>query len=171
MKTEMKYGVIIAAVSALWVIIQDLVGLHDKYIQYQNMVSWLGFIVPIVGLFLAIKEKRDKEFEGAIAYGQCIKTGLLTSVVSGFFGAIFQFVFTKFINPNFLSAMLELQRQAMLDKGLPPEAIDRAMGFMEFSFSPLFFTIMAFVGALIIGLIFSLIFGAFLKKDPPPIEA
>lgn len=170
MKTEMKYGLIIAAISAIWLILQDLVGLHDKYIQYQSMVSWLGFIITIGGLFFAIKTKRDKEFGGSIAYGQCIKTGLLTSLVSGFLSSIFTLIFFKFINPGFLTALLELQHQELLDKGLPSESVDAAMSMMEMMFSPAIMTIMGFVSALIGGLIISLILGAFLKKDPPPVE-
>lgn len=171
MKTEMKYGLIIAAVSAIWLIVQDLIGLHDKYIQYQSMVSWLGLIIPIAGLFFAIKEKRDKEFEGSISYGQCIKTGLLTTIVNGFLGSIFGLLFFKFINPKFLTALLELQHQELLDKNLPPESVDAAMGMMEMMFSPAMMTIMGFFITLIGGLIVSLILGAILKKDPPPFEA
>jgi uncharacterized membrane protein len=171
MKTEMKYGVIIALISAVWVIAQDLVGLHDRYIEYQTTVGWLSFIIPIAGLFFAIKDKRDKEFEGVISYGRCLKTGMLTSVVSGTIGAVFQLIFLNFINPGFLGTMKDYQRQSMLDNGMPAEQVDMAIGMMEFTMSPVFFTIMAFVGAVVGGLLISLILGAFLKKDPPPVEA
>jgi len=165
-KTELKYGLIIALASAALLIIQDLAGLYNEHIQYLSSISWVGYIIPVIGLFFAIKEKRDKDPEGFISYGRCIGTGVLTSLVSGIIGAVVQYVFISFVNPGFTERLMDIQREQMLDNGLPPEQADAAMGMVQFMFSPLMMTLLAFTGAVIAGVVISLIIGAILKKVP-----
>ncbi len=167
MKTELKYGVIIALASAVWLIAVDLAGLHDKYIEYLNTIMWLAYAIPIAGLFFAIKDKRDKDYKGYISYGQCVKSGIIISLIQGILGAIVQVVFILFINPNFSVAMTDYQRQQMLIKGVPEEQADIAINMMQFMFSPTMMAVFAFIGAIIGGLIITLILGAILKKEQP----
>lgn len=167
MKTELKYGLIITLAGAAMLIIQDLAGLYGEHIQYLSAISWTGYIIPAVGLFLAIKEKRDKELAGSISYGKCISTGMLTSLISGILGTMVQFLFVSFVNPNFAEHLMDFQRQQMLDNGVPADQADVAMGMVQFMFSPLMMSVMAFVSAMVSGIIISLIAGAILKKAPP----
>lgn len=168
MKTELKYGLIIALAGIALMIILDLAGFYDERIQHLNAVSWVSYIIPIIGLFFTIKEKRDKDLGGYISYGRCVGTGALTSLVSGIIGAVVQFVYFSFINPNFKEYLMDFQRQQMLENGLPAEQVDAAMGMMQFMLSPVMMTITAFIGAMIGAVIISLILGAILKKTTPP---
>ena len=75
MKTELKYGVVFAAIVIVYVMIEHLLGLNTNRHDLGQYTRLAGVLVPIVGIILGIKAKRDGELKGLLTFGQGVKTG------------------------------------------------------------------------------------------------
>jgi hypothetical protein len=64
--------------------------------------------------------------------------------------------------------MMEMQTQKMLDKGLPEDAVEQAMGFISKFYKPGILAAGGLGGSLVFGSILSLIVGAIMKRDESP---
>ena len=89
-------------------------------------------------------------------------------LIGGIIGLIYTYIFMTFIEPNFMSNMMELQQQKMLETrpNMTDEQVEAAMG-MAKKFSG--FWVIAIAGLLwsvFIGFVISLITGLIMKKTP-----
>ena len=80
---------------------------------------------------------------------------------------IYNFIHLKFINTSFTDYQLELIRQRWAEAGMSDTQMEQAEGFTRMMMGPGFTAVMTIVGALVIGLIFSLIIAAILKRPAP----
>jgi hypothetical protein len=125
-----------------------------------------GYILPIVLLVLVLSMYRKEKLGGIMTYSQSFGMGALVMVVAGVISAIYMYVFIKYIDPNFINVMMQMQEDKMLEKGLDEAAIEQAMEFTSKMRSVGFLTIMSFVGTAFMGVVFSAIVSIFLKKEP-----
>ncbi|MFD0779316.1 hypothetical protein ACFQZF_13425 [Flavobacterium myungsuense] len=54
---EIKWGLLFSIATLVWMIIENVVGLHDKYISKHLIYTNLFAIIAIAIYFLALKEK------------------------------------------------------------------------------------------------------------------
>ncbi|MFN8257850.1 MAG: hypothetical protein U0W24_19290 [Bacteroidales bacterium] len=57
-KIEIKWAIIFSVVALLWMVLEKLCGLHDKYIDYHLYLTNLFAIPAIVTMVLALKDKK-----------------------------------------------------------------------------------------------------------------
>jgi len=125
----------------------------------------MGYLLPIALLVLVLSMYRKEKLNGVMSYSQSFIMGSLTMVVAGVISAIYMFVFIKYIDPDFVNVMMQMQEDKMLEKGMDEAAIEQAMDFTSKMRSVGFLTVMAFVGTAFMGVIFSAIVSIFLKKE------
>jgi hypothetical protein len=126
----------------------------------------MGYILPIALLYLVLSLYRKEKMGGIMSYTQSLGMGSLIMVVAGIISAVYMYVFIKYIDPNFINVMMQMQENKMLEKGMDEATIEKAMEFTSKMRSVGFMTIMAFVWTAFMGVIFSAIVSIFLKKEP-----
>jgi len=102
MKTEIKWGLIFSLAALLWVLLERLVGLHDKYIHLHPLLTMLFAIPAVAMMVMAIREKR-RELGGAITFKQAFLCGLGVSVVVALLAPLAQYLTHNFITPNYFT--------------------------------------------------------------------
>lgn len=116
-----------------------------EIIGYATMIASLSFV------FFGIKHYRDKVNNGKVTLRKAIGIGLLISLFPAVGTAIADFVYTTFINPDFLTDYKEM----MEAKGNTEPIPDWSNGFMAF---------LMFITVMILGLIISLISALILQR-------
>ncbi|GAF03831.1 DUF4199 domain-containing protein [Saccharicrinis fermentans] len=159
--TVYTYGLYLGIASILFSLLTYYSGmLGDKYFGY------LGFVITIIFIFLGLKSYKEKENDGVMKYGQGVSLGVLITLVGGFLSSAFTYVFFTFIDPAKHQELLSIAQEQQLQAGVPEAQLEQIEGVMNVMMSPISLALLGIVGAVIGGLIISLIISAILKKDP-----
>lgn len=151
-----QFGVILAVLRVLLDV--TLKSFDVSAIMYQ-MSYFLGFILEIIVILIAIKAFRDKYNNGMLSMSEAVKIGLIMMIIT----STLLFVSMKFYMPEFAEAKaLEVIEQYQ------PEKYDEMVTAMELAQeNPKY--LLSFAVSLLwfmfIGLIVSLIGGAIFKKN------
>jgi hypothetical protein len=125
------------------------------------------FLLPI--LFISLACQQFKKGNGGFAsFGQCLKTGVVACVIGALIYGVFYAVFVT-IFPDFIPETMEKVRSITLQKSpdMPQKQLDMILSWTEKMMQPLFAVPITLVMYSFLGLIWSLIVGAFVKKDQP----
>lgn len=153
MKTEIKWGLIFALVLFLWICLEYAVGLHDKYIASHQYVSFI-FVIPAAAMmYLALREKR-RTLGGKISFTQAFLCGLGVSVVVSLLSPLTQYIFHRYVNPNFFNDFINYA----VNSG--KATLEQAQAYFNLKSS----MIQGSVGALVMGVIISLILAAIMRS-------
>lgn len=60
LKIEIKWALYFSLMSLVWMVLEKLSGLHDKYIDYHMYLTNLFAIPAIVMMVLALRNKRSR---------------------------------------------------------------------------------------------------------------
>ncbi|HZG00587.1 MAG TPA: DUF4199 domain-containing protein [Chitinophagales bacterium] len=104
--TELRYAFYTAAFSFIWLMLEYVVGLHDRLIDYHPVITLFAVFIPIVTYYLGLRKKRDVDYDGTITLGQCFKAGMIMTVVLALLTVLFQVAFHYLINPAFFDNMI-----------------------------------------------------------------
>lgn len=101
--TEIKWALIFFAMSLVWMLLEKLSGLHDVYIDKYAVLSNLIAIPAIAIYFLALLEKKQRDYAGYMTYKQGFISGLILTVFITFLSPVIQVITAKFITPDFFA--------------------------------------------------------------------
>ncbi len=153
MKTEIKWGLIFALVLFLWICLEYAVGLHDKYIASHQYMSFIFIIPAVLMVYLAIREKR-RTLGGNISFTQAFLCGLGVSVVVSLLSPLIQYIFHRYVNPNFFNDFINYA----VNNG--KATLEQAQAYFNLKS----YMIQGSVGALVMGVITSLILAAIMRS-------
>lgn len=175
MKTALTYGFVMALASALVTLGFFFGGFHETAEKLQS-TQWLGLVlglaVTIVGLTLAMREKRSlADPEGNWSYGSAFGIGVLTSLFASLFGMVFAYVYFAVLNPGLGDVMVQAQLQAMEAKGMAGAQLDQAEPMLRKWMSPLVLTLSQGFGGFMMALVLSLILAIFHRRPAGSLEA
>jgi hypothetical protein len=125
-----------------------------------SVVLYVGIVV------YGVRYHRDQELGGFITFGRAFITGLIVVVVAGILGAVFNYVYMSFIDPDYMARMMEDMGVMYERLGMTEEQIEEAMAQVEGSMSPARTILTAILSSAIIGGIVSLIVAAVMKREP-----
>jgi hypothetical protein len=118
--------------------------------------------------FIVLTLREVKSLNGGyLGFGEGFKNGLLMMAVVALIMSLFTYVYFTYINPDFVDFVSERAREEMENRDLSDAEIEKAMDVAQMFMSVNFMTIMALVGNVVIGAIFSLIAAAIMKKERP----
>ncbi len=163
----LRYGLIIAGVAIVYGLIMYVTGLSvsgNEAVGYLNSIISFGML--IVGIVLAVRQVRTLQ-GGFITFGKAFGTGFKTLAITSVIQTIWSILFMKFIAPDMMDQIMEMQRGKMEEQGLAPEAIDQTMQMMTWMQDPVMFSLIAIGSLLFIGVIIALIVAAVMKKEAP----
>lgn len=133
----------------------------QEVVGYSTMVASLSFV------FFGIKHYRDKVNNGAVSFGKALQIGLLISVLVGVGVGIADFIYSTFINPDFMAEYLDASIKTMKET-LPPEEFETKKAALTQQMkdygSSGFMAALMFLTVVLIGFIISLISGLILQR-------
>ena len=153
-KIELKWGLIFAAMQLVWITLEFLFGLHDKYISWHPTVSNFIALPSIIIMVLAIRDKRAA-LNGKITFGTAFLCGLGVSVVVAILSPLVQIIFFRLINPNFFANSIKYA----------VETGQETLAQAQANFNLTNYLMLGAIGSIIMGAITSLIIAAIIKKD------
>lgn len=131
-----------------------------------NTLNYLVFPVSII-TFSCMNYKKNLN-NGFISFGECLKIGvticLIAGLIYGIFSAVFNMVF-----PEFMEDLLKKTRQVILKQNptMTSDQVEMAISMTKKFMNPAIVIPVTVAMYSFIGLIYSLIIGAFVKNDNP----
>ena len=121
-----------------------------KYLRYSTneIIGYISIFISLSFVFFGIKHYRDKVNNGAVSFGKALSIGILISVLVAIGIALADFVYTKFINPDWFENYYQMMRDAGKE--------DEIMEMTSFTAGLFMLTLVTVIG-FIISLISSLI--------------
>jgi hypothetical protein len=106
-KIEFKWAVIFSIVGLLWMVLEKLIGLHDRYIDYQMYLTNLFAIPAIIIMLLALIEKKRVDYNLKISYLQGFTSGVILSFFIALLSPLTQWITSYVITPNYFATVIK----------------------------------------------------------------
>ena len=148
MPTFTKYGLYLG----LGLIIISLVSYFISPRFYLTWASWLGFVLYIVMMVMAVKE--EKFNLGSISFKGAFGQSWLTYVVGTLIATIFAYIMMHFIDPTLMDMAIEIAKEAIekMSGFLGEDAVEKALEAIDKQDT---YSVFGFVRSYLIGLIFA----------------
>ncbi len=171
-----KYGILGALATIAITMTSYFTGGMDPAAQMENGFSMgnimkgmgiavVGYILYTLVYYLAVKAYRDG-LGGFITFGQGFKVAFFSVLIKAILVAIFLFIFYQFIAPDFLTNMLDVMEEMLVDSGQNDDQVDMMMGIYGVMYTPLSFSLITGFATLIGGAILSIVAAAIGQKEP-----
>jgi uncharacterized membrane protein YciS (DUF1049 family) len=160
----LKFGFLFGLIGVIYQVILMVADLGDN-----RLLSSLAYVILIVGIVVAMKNYKELN-HNYMSYGQGLGIGSLAAAVFGLMIGLFTWIYTSFIDTEYMARTMEKQREQMLQQGLSDEQIDAGMAMAENFQGPVTMILGSAVVTLIIGFILSLIIAAIMKNSRPEFE-
>lgn len=158
-RVALKWGVILGValiIYSLILFLTDNVG--------NSKLGWISFVISIGGLILAMRDYRTLN-GGYMSYGEGLSVGTLTAGVSGLLSSLFSVFYTTLIDTGAMERMVDKTREQLEDSGLSDDQIDQQMNIVEMFQSPGLSFAFGVIGAVVFGLLLSLIIAAIMRRN------
>ncbi|TGE27886.1 DUF4199 domain-containing protein [Hymenobacter metallicola] len=160
----LRYGLLVGLIICLASFIIRLL-ITDPNSPINNII----YVVLIVGIILAHRDYKAQN-QGFLSFGQGLGLGLLTALVAGLVTGLFSYIYAEYIDPEYMSTIIEAMRTQMETQGRSAEQIETTVGWMTKMMSGPIVIGTVLLSMLFWGLIISLITSAFTKHNRPEFE-
>lgn len=106
-KIELKWAFIFTVVSLLWMVLEKLSGLHDKYLDYQMYLTNIFAIPAIIVMVMALKDKKQSFYFGKMSYKQGLISGIILSVIIALLSPAAQWIISYIITPDYFPNVIK----------------------------------------------------------------
>ena len=168
-KPALQFGILFGVIMVLEFIIGYVMNIdpatNKSYGIILNVLNY--FILPI--LFISLACTAFKKMNGGFAtFGQCLKVGVIICVIAALIYTLFFTIFTM-IFPEFVPEMMEKIKSVTIEQkpDITQEELDMSLSIMEKFMNPLILIPATTAMFAFMGLIYSLIIGAIVKRDRP----
>ncbi len=164
-KIALNYGFIMALLS---IVVSVIAYITNNHIDRPWWITVISILVPVLVLVYGLKEFKEGN-EGFLSIGESLKVGLAISVIAGIIGAIYNYIFMTFIEPDFVIQMLDNLREQMIEQNpdMTQEQTDMALGMSEKMMQPPIMFALNIISALFFGFLISLVAGLIMKQNRP----
>jgi hypothetical protein len=154
-------GVILGIASILISVTLYALGAHLDPHWSTSVLSGGLFIGLIVVGITKYKEANG----GFLSWGQGVKIGVGISIIAALLGVVYNYIFMNFIEPDFMTQIMDLQNQKLIDQGMSEEQIEATNALTENFKSPGIMAATGIIASAIGGFIISAIVAAIMKKS------
>lgn len=154
-KIEIKWAIIFALMSLVWMLLEKLSGLHGKHIDYHMYLTNLFAIPAIWVMVLGLKDKKKNFYNGQMSYKQGLISGTIISVIIALLSPITQWITSYVISPEYFPNVIE--RSVALGYYPTIEAAQAQFNYANYAVS-------GFIGALVMGIVTTAIAMLFLRS-------
>ena len=167
-KSGLQLGLLFGATMVLEFAISYVIGI-DKLIgtSFGVIVNLLNYLIlPLLFIFLACNNYK-KINNGFVTFSECLKIGVSITIIAALIYAVFNLIF-NLIFPEFIEQILSITRSEMIKKkpDLTSEQIEMGVSMTKKFLNPYIVFPVTIAMYAFFGLIYSLIIGAIVKKDP-----
>jgi hypothetical protein len=157
-----RYGLILGVIAIAYFVILAVAGVD----MTKGLQRWGMTIISFVVMILAQKYFKDNG-DGFMRFGQGFSIGMWTGIISSVISALFTYIYIKFIDAGFVTAIRENAINEMQSSGKSDEEIEMAMKFVDMFTNAEAMLIFGLVGGIIGSLVLALVTAAIMKKDNP----
>jgi amino acid transporter len=164
-KTVIKFGKYAFITATVLFLLALVLGKNLSY-GAQEVLGYSSMVLSLLFVFFGIKNYRDQENKGQISFGKALKIGLLITLFAAFGFAIIDFVYTSFINPDFLEQYTQQMSENLTTTYSGDELVakkTKLKSSME-QMSNGFMAFIMFATVILIGFVISLISSLILNK-------
>ncbi len=154
-KIEVKWAFIFIGSLLLWMLLERLIGLHDKHIDKHQYLTMLYSLVAIALYVLAFLDKRKNFYKGLMTYKQGFITGLIITIIVTIFTPLTQWIISSVITPDYFKNVI----QYSVETGYHKSVADA-----EAQFNLINYIIQSTIGALIMGIVTTAIVAIFTRR-------
>jgi uncharacterized membrane protein YfcA len=154
-------GVILGVVTVLISLVVYAMGMHLDPHWSISLISGVLFIALIV---LGIKKYKEGN-GGFLSWGQGVKIGVGIAILAALIGAIYNYIFMNIIEPEFMTQIMEIQTQKLIDQGMSEEQIEATNEMGKAFQGPAIMAAFGIIGSAIGGFVVAAIAAAIMKKS------
>lgn len=168
LQTALRYGLIGSAAAIAVNLVSQLLGWADgSDMLMAVLVGVVGIAVYVVAQVMGVQHHRDNELGGYISFGRAFLVCLAIAMIMAIIGAIWNYIYLSFIDPDMMERMTEMLREQYEEMGMSEDDIDNALSMVDMTTSPMVQLLSGIFGGALIGVITGLIIGAVMKKEVP----
>jgi hypothetical protein len=156
------YGLFIGLTLVLVSMVDSILGFYSTNMFF----NLLTYAVPAGGIVWGALQFRNKEAEGFMAYGQVVGYGVVTAVFFGIISVVYSILLVTVIDPSYVDHVQALVAEQLYAAGtLTEQQIDQALEISaKMMRNPGWIFFSGFFGAVLEGVIISLIAGIFIQR-------
>lgn len=166
-RLELRYAIFIGVGISIWVLFEYLLGFHTTRLEIGQYSGYLSVIIPILGLYLGLRKKRDVELKGEMSYLTALKSGVIISIIASLIIGIFFYFYTSFIHPSWIKQGLEFERKRMIEKRIPKKDIEKNVEQLKAFYSPQMQFTGTFIGTAIYAVLLTSIISLVVRRKKP----
>lgn len=106
-KTEIKWGFIFSACALLWAYFEKQTGWHTDQVSKHLILTNLFGVVAIVLYVLALRDKKQTDFNGEITWKEGFISGIVLSAVIAILSPATQYITYVYISPEYFANITE----------------------------------------------------------------
>lgn len=106
LRTEIKWGIIFILMGLVWMLLERLFGLHSSNIERHPIYTNFIVIPSLIIYYLALRDKREKDYYGRMSYWQGIKAGLWITLVVTICTPLSQIITSWLITPHYFENVI-----------------------------------------------------------------
>ena len=126
MLLEYRYGLLCGTGLSIWILVEYALGFHTTSLEIGQYSGYFSIVVPIIVIYAALKEQNSKT-NGVITVKECINIGFQIAIYSAALFTLFLYIYTAYINPEWLNSVVEWQRKKLILSGASNDEIGRFM--------------------------------------------
>lgn len=164
-KFVLNYGLILGIVM---VVLGVVMYVADYHLNPHWVFSIISFAIFIAVVFYGIKAFKS-ENGGFLSLGEAIKVAVGIALIAGIISAIWAFLLSNYIEPDYFAQMAEVQREQMVERfpEMTDEQLDQAAEMNSTFLKPWFTFSVTIVSNLLFGLLVGLVAGLIMKQKRP----
>ncbi len=159
LKQAMNYGAILGIALIVYSLILYLLNLSTE-----RFLSYVTYVIIIIGLYLAAKKYRDEYHPEMFSYGKALGFSFVVIIFAAFLSAFYTYIFFQFIDPGQIDKMMLLAEEQLYNRGISEAEIEMSIEITRKMMTPSWLAIMGFLGTVFAGFIIALITSIFIKK-------
>jgi hypothetical protein len=154
-RTEIKWALIFIGVSLLWMVLEKITGLHSTHIDKHMYLTNLFAIPAILIYVLALKDKKNRDYQGQMSFKQGFISGLIITAIVAICAPLTQWITSTMITPEYFPNVIAYS----VETGYHSSREEA-----EAYFNLKNYMIQSVIGALVMGIVTSAIVAFFVRS-------
>lgn len=136
-----------------------------NYHQSKLFIGFVSVLLPVIGIYLAVKERRDKTNFGYIKFIDAFRTGIVITFILAIMIVLFTYTYYKYINPDYVNFLAAQTEKALLYENAGRDLINVEVSLIKYKFRFDIQIIQNLLYVLLGGIVDSFIIAMILKKE------
>lgn len=141
---------------SIWTLIEFALGFHTTSPEIGQYSGFVSIIFPVVFIYTAL-HARQSEIHAPLPFLDGINKGFRIAFFSALLFTIFLFIYSTYINPDWIATAVEWQRKKLILSGATDDEIETFMEQNRRMNNSLTQTIMTFISSTGIGVFVTLV--------------